>query len=166
MSHASRQAHDYNDGAHHQDTPLTSDGRSLTASGRMPGAHDSRLTWPPVTGSGGSLAGTTAQACAANPDVAVALALTPTLRPRSQTRAGAAPAAAAASCRCGGRDFDPQRAAASVAERRVVDRACGEHEDQVPLGEEGDGVAGPWRGDADHQPAIGLRAGVLEQVDR
>ena len=49
----------------------------------------------------------------------------------------------AASCRGGGRDFDPQRAAASVAERRVVDRACGEHEDQVPLGEEGDGVTRP-----------------------
>src|SRR6266568_4592338 len=49
----------------------------------------------------------------------------------------------AASCRGGGRDFDPQRAAASVAERRVVDRACGEHEDQVPLAEEGDGVTRP-----------------------
>src|SRR6266496_1323635 len=53
------------------------------------------------------------------------------------------PAVAAASCRGGGRDFDPQRAAASIAERRIVDRACGEHEDQVSLGEEGDGVTRP-----------------------
>jgi hypothetical protein len=37
-------------------------------------------------------------------------------------------------------NFDPQRAAASVVERLVVDRACGENEDRVSLGEEVDDV--------------------------
>src|SRR5215468_1037616 len=45
--------------------------------------------------------------------------------------------------RSAGRDLDPQRAAAPVVERGVVDRAGGEDEDQVSLGPEGDRVARP-----------------------